>query len=56
MTTPYAKGYEAGLENGRYINPYTRYDQCSEWDDGYYAGDIERKVCNSDRTPVAISE
>ena len=44
MTAPYAKGYEAGLGNGRYINPYTRYDQCSEWDAGYCAGEIERKA------------
>ena len=56
MTTPYAKGYEAGLENRRYINPYTRYDQCSEWDAGYCAGEIERKVGGSDRSPVVISE
>lgn len=56
MTTPYAKGYDASLENGRYINPYTRSDQCSEWDAGYSAGEIDRKVRVSDRSPVAISK
>lgn len=56
MTTPYAKGYEAGLENGRYINPYTRYDQCSEWDAGYCAGEIERKLGGLGEEPIANSE
>ena len=56
MTTAYAKCYEAGLENGRYINPYTRYDQCSEWDAGYCAGEIERKSGGLGKEPVAISE
>ena len=35
MKTTYRKGYEAGLRGDRYTNPYTRYDQCSEWDAGY---------------------
>jgi len=56
MTTPYAKGYEAGLENSRYINPYTRHDQYSEWDAGYSAGEIERKSGGLGKEPVAISE
>ena len=55
MTTPYRKGYEAGLENSRYINPYTRYDQCSEWDAGYCAGEIERKVRDANDTTDAVS-
>lgn len=56
MTTDCRKGYEAGLRGDRYANPYTNERQYSEWDAGYSAGEIERKVCDSDRSPVAISE
>lgn len=56
MTTPYAKGYEAGIENRLYINPYTRSDQYSEWDDGYCAGEIERKLGGLGKESIAISE
>lgn len=56
MTTPYCKGYEAGLRGDRYANPYTNESQYSEWDAGYSAGEIERKVGDSDRTPIAISD
>lgn len=44
MTAAYRKGYEAGLRGDRYVNPYTNESQYSEWDAGYSAGEIERKV------------